>query len=110
MEIKTLIIGFVPLADTVGKKPREIRDNKYFKELLAKFDLGEVHYSLHSNWKPISDEINPLIIIVLCGDYYAQQVQQLKHDALLYSTHGPSQIFYKAETEEKKKGTTQSLY
>ncbi len=37
MVIKTLIIGFTPLNDTTGQKPRAIRDDAYMKELLAKF-------------------------------------------------------------------------
>jgi len=103
MEIITLIIGYIPLSDTVGKKPREIRDDKYFKELLPKFDLGEVHYAPFSNWKPISDELNPLFIIVLGGEYYAEEVHEYKKDAMLYATHDAGQIFYrKAEIEKKK--------
>lgn len=105
MEIDTLIIGYVPLIDTANKKPRELRDDKYFKELLADFDLGTLHYvnQTESNWKAKIDEINPLIIVYLGGDYYAGQVKEYKADAMLYNANDAGSIFYrKAEAEEKK--------
>lgn len=102
MNIKTLIIGFVPPTETVGKKPREIRDNAYFKELLANFDLGEVYYAPYNNWAPIINEINPLFVIVF-DDYYAEQVKDYKKDALIYVIYSAGQIFSrKAEIEKKK--------
>lgn len=103
MQIDTLIIGYVPLSDTAGKKPRELRDDKYFKELLSGFDLGTVHFVSRENYKTKIDELNPLVIISLGGDYYAEEVRQHKNSALLYATHDAGSVFYrKAETEEKK--------
>ncbi len=67
MEINTLIIGYNPLTDTTGKTSSQIRNNNYTKELINSFDLGTVHFALHTNWKEKIDEINPLIIINLCG-------------------------------------------
>ena len=105
MEINTLIIGYVPLADTAGKKPREIRDDNYFKELLSKYDLGTVYYSNQTelNWKAKVDEVNPLVIIYLVGEYYAGEVKKYKNDALMYVVDDAGSIFYrKAEAEKKK--------
>jgi len=105
MEINTLIIGYVPIVDTTGKKPREIRDNNYFKELLSSYDLGNIYYSNQTdiNWKAKRDEINPLIIVYLGSEYYAQEVRKYKNDALMYLADGASSVFYrKAEAEEKK--------
>src|SRR3989338_10860081 len=102
MDVKTLIIGHTPLADTAGKKPSEIRNDRYFKEFLAGFDLGEVHYSSYDDWKQKIDEINPLFTIVF-GEYYAEQVKDHKKDSLIYVTYDGGQIFYrKAETEKRK--------
>lgn len=103
MQIDTLIIGYVPLSDTTGKKPRELRDDKYFKDLLSRFNLGTVHFVSRENYKAKIDELNPLVIVSLGGDYYAQEVSQYKNSALLYATHDAGSVFYrKAETEEKK--------
>jgi len=103
MEIHTLIIGYIPLESVVGRKPREIRDDTYFKELAEGYDLGTVHYASREDWKSKVDEVNPLIILSLGGDYYAQEVQCYKDDALLYAVDAPSSVFSrKAEVEEKK--------
>lgn len=103
MPIVTLVIGYVPLTDTAGKKPRQIRENAYMKELFAEFDFGEVHYSSLTDWKTKADEINPLFIILLGNDYYGHEVHAYKKDALLYASYDAGQIFYrKAEVGEKK--------
>jgi len=103
MQIDTLIIGYVPLSDTTGKKPREIRDDKYYKELFSAFDLGTVHYASRQDYKTKIDEINPLVVVSLGGDYYAEEVNQYKKDSLLYATDDAGSIFYrKADVEEKK--------
>ena len=81
MNIKTLIIGFVPLTDTTGKKPRQIRDDTYFKEFLANYDLGEVHFAPFNHWKEVIKELDPLFVIMIGGgDYYAREVQEYKND------------------------------
>ena len=104
MNIKTLIIGFVPLTDTTGKKPRQIRDDTYFKEFLANYDLGEVHFAPFNHWKEVIKELDPLFVIMLGGgDYYAREVQEYKNDVLIYVSYDTGQIFYrKAEIEKKK--------
>lgn len=105
MEINTLIIGYVPMIDTAGKKPREIRDENYFKELLSNYDLGIVHYASQNpiNWKAKINEINPLVIIYLGSEYYAEEVRKYKNDALMYLVDDAGSIFYrKAEVEKKK--------
>lgn len=103
MQIDTLIIGYIPLTDTTSKKPREIRDDNYFKELLTEFDLGTVHFANREDWKSKIDELNPLIIISLGGSYYAEEVSRYKGDSLLYNADDVGSIFYrKAEIEEKK--------
>lgn len=102
MVVHTLIVGYVPLADTSGKKPAQIRNDTYFNELLANFDLGELHYANYDNWRSLCDEVNPLFIIVF-GDHTAEEVKAHKNDALIYKTYDAGQIFYrKAEIEEKK--------
>jgi hypothetical protein len=105
MEINTLIIGYVPITDTTGKKPRELRDHNYFKELLSSYDLGTIHHSNQTpaNWQAKIDEVNPLIILYLGGEYYAQEVKKYKGDALMYLADDAGSVFYrKAEIEEKK--------
>ena len=103
MNTDTLIIGYVPLADTVGKRAPQIRNDKYFKEFLAEFDLGTVHFADMDSWQVKITEINPLFAVVLGGDWYAQQVKDFKGDVMLYVSYAPSQIFSKkAEVEEKK--------
>ncbi len=103
MQIDTLIIGYVPLSDTTGKKPREIRDDKYYKELFSAFDFGTVHYATRQDYKTKIDEINPLVIVSLGGEYYAEEVSRYKKNSLLYATDDAGSIFYrKAEAEEKK--------
>lgn len=103
MGVSTLVIGFVPLEDTASKKSKQLREDAYMKELLAQFDLGDLHYSDQNGWKAKSDEINPLFIILLGNDYYATEVRAHKKDAMLFTTYDAGQIFYrKAEMEEKK--------
>ncbi|OHA34625.1 MAG: hypothetical protein A3A22_02100 [Candidatus Taylorbacteria bacterium RIFCSPLOWO2_01_FULL_45_34b] len=103
MQLDTLIIGYVPLSDVTGKKPRELKEDKYFRELLAEFDLGTVHYADWQNWKAKIDELNPLVIISLGGEYYAEQVKEYKKDSLLYAVDDAGSVFYrKANIEEKK--------
>lgn len=103
MGVSTLVIGFIPLKDTASKKPKQLREDAYMKELFAQFDLGDLHYSDKSSWKAKSDEINPLFIILLDNDYYATEVRAHKKDAMLFTTYDAGQIFYrKAEMEEKK--------
>ncbi len=103
MQIDTLIIGYIPLTDTTGKKAREIRDDKYFKELLSQFDIGTIHFASREDWKSKIEEIKPLIIISLGGEYYAEEVSRSKGDALLYAVEDAGSIFYrKAEIEQKK--------
>ena len=105
MEIDTLIIGYVPITDTAGKKPRELRDTNYFKELLSNYDLGAVYYASQNpiSWKAKIDEINPLVIIYLGSEYYAEEVRKYKNDALMYLADDAGSIFYrKAEAEKKK--------
>lgn len=103
MEINTLIIGYVPQADLVGKKPKELRDESYFKGLLAEFDLGELHFTDHSGWKEKVDRTNPLFIVSFAGEGFAEEIRQYKHDALLYVAYSPANVFHrKAETDEKK--------
>lgn len=103
MQIDTLIIGYVPLTDNLGKKPREIRDDSYFKELIQQFDLGVLHYASHDDWKLKIDEVDPLIIIYLGTEYNAEEVKRYKNDALIYVADGASSVFSrKSESEEKK--------
>jgi hypothetical protein len=103
MNIATLIIGYEPPIDTAGKRAPQIRNGAYFKEILAKFDFGELHFANLDNWQTKITDINPLFAIVLGGDWYAEQVKDFKSDVLVYVSHAPSQIFHrKAEIEEKK--------
>jgi len=105
MKVDTLIIGYVPLTETIGKKPRELRDDKYYKDLLAQFDLGTVNYASRNEneWKKKVDEINPVIIIYFGGEYYAKEVKDYKSDSMLYVAEDTGSIFYrKAEADEKK--------
>lgn len=110
MTIRTLIIGYVPLTDLSGKKSRALKEDAYFKELLPKYDLGEVHFASHNDWQTKITEVNPLFTIVLGGDWYAQQVKDYKGDIMLYVSYAPSQIFHrKAEVEDKKEEQHKTL-
>ncbi len=103
MQVDTLIIGYVPLTETEGCKPREIRNDTYFKELLSQFDLGTVHFINNRDWAEKTDQVNPLVIICLSGDWIANEVKKYKNDALIYSVDDVGVIFSrKAEVENKK--------
>src|SRR6266702_1325988 len=101
MDIKTLIIGFVPLESAEGKKPREIRNEEYFKNLLAKFDIGEVHFSMYDNFRESIEKIDPFFVITF-SEFTAREVNECKKDIFMYVTDDPNSIFYrKAETEKR---------
>lgn len=103
MSIKTLIVGFTPLEDNSGKKPREIKYDTYFKELLADFQLGEVCFVKRENFREAIDRHDPFIVIVF-DEFTAQEVKDYKKDVFVYMTDAPSTIFYrKAGIEEKQK-------
>ena len=103
MQLNTLIVGYIPLTDLAGKKGRQLNADAYFKELLSGFDLGDVHYATHDDWKPKVYEINPIVIVSLGGDWYAQQIKEYKKDSALYVAEHPNAVFSrKAEVDEKK--------
>ena len=104
MKIKTLIIGFVPLKDTTGKKPRELKADQYFKDLLSNFDLGEVHLAeqSQSEYQKSIDTLNPFIVIVF-DEFVAREVKDYKKEVFIYVAIAPSSIFHrKAEVESKQ--------
>lgn len=101
--IRTIIFGYTPITNTNGKKPRELRADQYFKDLLAQFDLGEVHFAVESDLKQKLDELNPIVAIVFDEYFSAKTVRGNKKDILIYVTESPGSVFYrKAETEAKK--------
>lgn len=103
MEVDVMILGHVPIVDTTGVRAIAIRNNKYVEDLIHSYDIGTVHCVSHAEWKQKVDEVNPLIIVNLCGDYFCNEVKDYKKDALIYSAHGGGEIFHrKATTEEKK--------
>lgn len=103
MVITTLIIGFTPLEDSSGKKPREIKYDTYFKGLLADFRLGEVFFVKRENFREAIDQHDPFIVIVF-DEFTAGEIKDYKKDVFVYVIDSPSTIFYrKAEIEEKQK-------
>lgn len=103
MPINTLIIGFTPLADTANKKPREIREDTYFKDLISQYDIGTIHYATWQSWKEIINDIDPIIVVILGGSYEAQEVKRYKGDNLLYAIGSLGSVFRrKADVESKK--------
>lgn len=110
MEVNTLIIGHEPLIDTLGRKPREIKHDVYFKELLAQYDLGTVHFASHNDWRSKIDETHPLFIISLEGDYCTREVRECAKDALLYSGESAGSIFARKSTAEKKKEKNRRIF
>lgn len=105
MEINTLIIGYVPLVEIADKKSKEIRDNNYYKDLIFRYDLGNVYYSNQTpkNWQLKIEEINPLIIIFFGSEHYAQEIKDYKPDAMVYLANDTGTIFHrKAEIDNKK--------
>lgn len=104
MSIKTLIIGFVPLKDTTGKKPRELKADQYFKDLLSDFDLGEVHFveQSQSEYQKSIDILNPFVVIVF-DEFVAREVKDYKKDVFIYVAIAPRSVFYrKAEIESRQ--------
>ena len=110
MQIDTLIIGHIPLTNTTSKKAREVRDDKYYRELLSGFDLGTVHFASHEDWRLKIGEINPLVIIALGGSHFADEVKQHKGDSLLYAVDDAGSIFYRKAEIEKKKAKHQKVF
>ncbi len=102
MHVKTLILSHEPLKTYENIKPAAKRDDEYFKELIGSFDLGEVHYASHNDYKEILTTINPIIVIVP-GSYYAHELKEFKNDVVVYELESPSWVFYrKAESEKRK--------
>ena len=104
MEIKTLIMGHKPFVEN-GEvhKPAEIRADNYFKDLLKKFELGELHFSHYSDYRAAIDQLNPVFCVVF-DEYIAEEIRAYKKDILLYVTYSPSAIFHrKNEREERQK-------
>lgn len=100
--IQTVIIGFTPLTDIVGKKPRELRDDEYCKKLLQDFNIGEVHFATIDNFKEAIDKFNPFIVITF-NTLIADEVTNYKKDTFVYVIDPPSVIFYrKAEITAKQ--------
>lgn len=102
MVINTLIIGHEPLKSNEGKKPREIKHDTYFKELLAQYDLGTVHFASQNNWQGKVDEIHPLFIVSLMGDYNAREVKEYAKDSFLYVGRA-QEVFLPEKTNLKRK-------
>ncbi len=104
MEIKTLIVGYKPLTEDSEKyKPSEIRADNYFKDLLKKFDFGELHFTDYKDYKLAIDQLDPILCIVF-DDHTAEEIRAYKKDILLYVTYSPTEIFYrKKEQEERQK-------
>ncbi|MFH1194008.1 MAG: hypothetical protein V1661_03365 [bacterium] len=109
MNIATVVVGFTPLTDTAGKKPRELRDDQYFKGLLADFDIGEVHFATYTNYQEVVATANPLVIVVL-NQTTAQEVRDYKNDAFIYVTDPPSTIFYHKATAATKQAEQRKLF
>jgi hypothetical protein len=104
MSIRTLIIGFVPLKDTTGKKSRELKADQYFKDLLSDFDLGEVHFApqQQSEYQKAIDTLHPFVVIVF-DEFMAREVKAYKRDVFIYVAISPSSVFHrKAEVESKQ--------
>lgn len=103
MQLNTLIVGYIPLTDLTGKKGRQLKADQYFKDLVGGFDIGNVYYATHDDWKTKADHINPIVIVSLGGDWYAQQIKEYKKDSLLYAAEHPNAVFSrKAEEQEKR--------
>lgn len=103
MQLNTLIVGYVPLIDTAGKKGRQLKADAYFKELLSGFDLGDVHFATHDDWKSKVDDINPIVIVSLGGEWYAEQIKEYKKDSALYVAEHPNGVFSRKDEEQKKR-------
>lgn len=99
--IHTVIIGFTPLADTFQAKPRQIRDNEYFTKLIAEYDIGEVHYTEHENYRDILDKVNPFFIVTF-SEVEAHSIKEYKKDAFLYVIDSPGSVFSRKATAATK--------
>lgn len=110
MQIDTLVIGYVPLTDLESARGRAIKADQYFKELIAGFDLGTVHYASRDDWKSKVDEVNPIVIVSLGGDYYAHEIKEYKKDAALYAAEHPNGVFSRKAEVEKKKGQNLKIF
>lgn len=97
----TLIVGFTPVTDT-DQKPRQLRDSKYFTDVLSEYNLGEVHFCESDKYKEIIDKVNPFFIITF-GEFVAQEIKGYKKDVFFYVIDSPGSVFSrKTEIEIKQ--------
>ena len=101
MDTKTLIIRYKPLEDYSTCKPSQIRADNYFKNLLKKFDLGELHFVDYGDYKSSLDALNPIIGIVF-DEHTAEEVQDYKKDMFLYLTDSPTSVFRRKKEQRQK--------
>jgi hypothetical protein len=97
----------VILIDFYNPKPKqtpsEVRNSEYTRETLSKYDLGEL---IQCRWSELNDllKIHDPFFIIATNEYEAEQIKNIKSDAMVYVTDSVSSIFSrKAETEEKKR-------
>lgn len=107
--VQTVIIGYIPLTNAAGKKSRELRDDQYFKNILADFDIGEVHFATQSSYQEVIAAVNPFVIIVF-DESAAQQVKNYKKDAFIYIIDPPGTIFYRKATATTKQAEQRKIF
>lgn len=97
----------VILIDFYTPKPKEtapeIRNREYAKEVLSKYNLGEL---IQCKWSEFNDllKIHDPFFIISTNEYEAEQIKTIKPDAMVYVIDSVNSVFYrKAEIEEKKK-------
>lgn len=99
--VKTLVVGYVPPADTAGKKSAQLRNDAYMRDLFGRYDLGELEYAPLDGYREKLLESNPIIVITF-GEYYAKEISQLKKDIFIYVVYDAWQIFYRKSEREKR--------
>ena len=102
MTIHTIIVGYEPQSDLATLKPSARRNAEYFAALLSEYNLGELHFASHQNFREKIDALDPMIVIVF-DTSMARDVSDYKKDAFVYVTDSPSTIFYrKVEVESRQ--------
>ncbi len=98
-QMKTLIISYEPTSDLAALKPHDRRNAEYFSRLLARHDLGELHFASRQSFREKLDALDPIVIIVFDSST-AGEVSKYKKGAFIYVAESPSSVFYrKAEVE-----------
>lgn len=107
--IKTLIVGYEPPPDLTVLKPCARRNAEYFTTFLNEFDLGELHFATHQNFREKTDVLDPMIVIVFDSSM-AREVRDYKKDMFVYVTDSPRTIFSRRTEVESRQEKQRKIF